>query len=506
MIEVPQGKELIAVIGAGTMGAGIAQVVASAGHVAIIYDAQAGAFDRAMESISSGLDQRVERGRLTDADRDSTLSRIRRADSLDDVAVAHIVIEAIAEDLKMKQELFAALQGHCPPETVFATNTSSLSITELASVLSDPARLVGLHFFNPAPAMKLVEVVSGRSTAPEIARDLGHLVSGWGKHCVHARSTPGFIVNRVARPFYAEALRLLQEQVVAPATLDAIMRECGGFKMGPLELMDLIGHDINYAVTNSIYNAFFQDPRFKPSLIQKDLIDAGYLGRKSGRGFYDYSGSARPETPQHLDPQQPPQKVIVRGELGVASALRTLISKAGVAVEQVGGEGCIEFDGITLTMTDGRTATERSASGNTSEMVLYDLAIDYTTCERVVLTRADQSRLGSLERAAGLFQAIGKTVSIIDDAPGMVVMRTVCMLANEGADAVNQGVCDVKAVDKAMRYGTGYPMGPLVWADRIGIRYIVKTLKNLQLSYGEERYRISPLLQRKSHAGLDFYA
>ena len=295
MIEVQPGKELIAVIGAGTMGAGIAQVAASAGHAAIIYDTQAGAFDRAMGSISSGLDKRVERGRLTDADRDFTLSRIRRADSLDDVAAAQIVIEAIAEDLKMKQELFAALQGVCPPETVFATNTSSLSITELASVLSDPARLVGLHFFNPAPAMKLVEVVSGRATSPEIARDLGHLVSGWGKHCVHARSTPGFIVNRVARPFYAEALRLLQEQVVAPATLDAIMRECGGFKMGPLELMDLIGHDINYAVTNSIYNACYQDPRFKPSLIQKDLIDAGYLGRKSGRGFYDYSGLARPK-------------------------------------------------------------------------------------------------------------------------------------------------------------------------------------------------------------------
>ena len=506
MIEVPQEKELIAVIGAGTMGAGIAQVVASSGHAAIIYDAQAGAFDRAVGSISSGLNKRVERGRLTGADRDSTLYRIRRADSLDDVAAAHIVIEAIAEDLKMKQELFAALEGVCPPETVFATNTSSFSITELASILSDPARMVGLHFFNPAPAMKLVEVVSGQATSPEIARDLGHLVSGWGKHCVHARSTPGFIVNRVARPFYAEALRLLQEQVVSPATLDAIMRECGGFKMGPLELMDLIGHDINFAVTNSIYNAFYQDPRFKPSLIQKDLIDAGYLGKKSGRGFYDYSSLAKPETPQQLGPQQPPQKVIVRGELGVASALRTLFGKAGVAVEQVGGEGCIEFDGITLAMTDGRTATGRSASGNTSEMVLYDLAVDYTTCERVVLTRSDQSRQASLECAAGLFQAIGKTVSIIDDAPGMVVMRTVCMLANEGADAVNQGVCDVKAVDKAMRYGTGYPMGPLVWADRIGVRHVARTLKNLQRSYGEERYRISPLLQRKSHAGLDFYA
>ncbi|MHA1190601.1 MAG: 3-hydroxyacyl-CoA dehydrogenase, partial [Alphaproteobacteria bacterium] len=444
MIKKHQGKEIIAVIGAGTMGAGIAQVVAGAGHAAIIYDEQTGAFERAMESISSSLNKRVERGRLTGADRDATLSRISRAVSLDDVAAAQIVVEAIAEVLEAKQELFCALQRICPPETVFATNTSSLSVTELASVLSDPARLVGLHFFNPAPAMKLVEIVSGRATSPEIARYLGHLASGWGKHCVHTKSTPGFIVNRVARPFYAEALRLLQEQVAAPATLDAIMRECGGFKMGPLELMDLIGHDINYAVTNSVYNACYQDSRFKPSLIQKELIDAGYLGRKSGRGFYDYSAAAKAEAAQQIGPQKPPGKVIVRGELGMASALRALFSKAGIVVEQADGEGYLEFDGITLAMTDGRTATERAATGNTSEMVLFDLAIDYTTCKRIVLARADQSRRGSLQQAAGLFQAIGKTVSVIDDAPGMVVMRTVCMLANEGADAVNQGVCDVK--------------------------------------------------------------
>jgi len=505
MIEIQQGKQPIAVVGAGTMGAGIAQVIANAGHEVILYDAQDGAVERAVDGISVSLKKRVDRGRITEADRTSILSRITHAGSLQDVAPAPLVVEAVAEDLTIKLELLSALETVCSGETVFATNTSSLSVTELASVLRDPTRLVGLHFFNPAPAMKLVEVVSGRATAEEIAQQIGFLAGSWGKHCVHTKSTPGFIVNRVARPFYAEALRLLQEQVVDPATLDAIMRECGGYKMGPLELMDLIGHDINYAVTRSIYNAYYQDSRFKPSLLQKDLIDAGYLGRKSGRGFYDYSKHAIPEKPRELGPQEHPGRVTVKGHLGVASALRVLISKAGLEVAQEEGEGSLEFDGITLAMTDGRTATERSAAENNKELVLFDLALDYTTSKRIALTRADQSRQGSLEQAAGLFQAIGKSVSTIDDAPGMVVMRTVCMLANEGADAVNQGVCDVKAVDTAMRFGTGYPIGPLGWADRIGIRYVADTLRNLQRSYAEDRYRISPLLRRKSYSGLDFY-
>jgi 3-hydroxybutyryl-CoA dehydrogenase len=323
---------------------------------------------------------------------------------------------------------------------------------------------------------------------------------------VRTRSTPGFVLNRVARPFFAEALRLLQEQVVGPATLDAIMRESGGFQMGPLELMDLIGHDVDFAVTTSIFDGFNRAARFRPSVLQKELIDAGRLGRKSGRGIFDYSTGSPAPAPRQIAPQAPPDRIVVHGELGIASSLKTLVGRSGITVEQCDGDGRIEFNGLTLAMTDGRTATERACGEERSEMVLFDLALDYTTSGRIVIAPADQCGEASVRRAAGLFQAIGKSVTRIDDAPGMVVMRTVCMLANEGADAVNEGVCDVKDVDRAMRYGGVCPMGPLVWADRIGLRDVVKTLANMQRSYAEDRYRVSPLLRKKSAAGLDFYA
>ena len=500
-----QKKEKVAVIGAGTMGAGIAQVAASTGHFVVMYDQEPDAFDRAIEAMTSSLNRRIERGRSSEDERDQIIAGIQPAETLKDLAKVDLVIEAIVEDLEVKQTLFEQLETICSEHTVFASNTSSLSITELAASLKDPSRMVGLHFFNPAPAMKLVEVVSGRATASEVVRKVTQLASSWGKHCVQAKSTPGFIVNRVARPFYGEALRLLQEQVCTAPTVDAIMRESGGFKMGPVQLMDLVGHDVNYAVTSSMYRAYFEDPRFKPSLVQKELVDAGLLGRKTGRGFYDYSDQAVQETPHSLDPQQPPSKVRICGELGVASVLADMIGNAGIELEHTDGKGQLQIEDVAVALTDGRSATERSAVERCDELVLFDLALDYTECERVGVTRADQSNPQALHRVAGLFQALGKTVSVIDDAPGMVVMRTVCMLANEGADAVNQGVCDIEAVDTAMRYGTGYPIGPLAWADRINIDHVVTVLQHLHRSYGEDRYRVSPLLMRKFHAGKSFY-
>lgn len=238
-------KRTVAVVGAGTMGVGIAQLAAAHGHRVLLHDIVPDASRAAKTGLSQQLDSRVERGKMTADDAKALLDRIRLVADLADLAGAGLVIEAIVEDLAVKQKVFAELEGIVATDAILATNTSSISVTSIASVLAAPGRMVGMHFFNPAPVMKLVEVVSGRATAPEVAQAVFDLAGNWGKVAVHAQSTPGFIVNRVARPFYAEALRLLEEKVASPATLDALMKEGGGFRMGPFALMDLIGNDVN---------------------------------------------------------------------------------------------------------------------------------------------------------------------------------------------------------------------------------------------------------------------
>ncbi len=278
----------ILVVGAGLMGAGIAQVAAQAGHQVSLFDARAGAAEAAKSKLSAMLDGLVTKGKLTADAVQATLARITPVEAL---GTADLVIEAIVENLEVKRALFAELEALLPAEAVIATNTSSISVTALARGMRKPERLVGMHFFNPVPLMKLVEVVSGLGTAPAVAQAVFELAGRWGKTAVHTRSTPGFIVNRIARPYYAETLMLLQDRAAAPELIDACLR-AAGFRMGPCELMDLIGHDTNFAVTNSVFAANFFDRRFTPSLVQQELVDAGFFGRKSGRGFYRYPEGA----------------------------------------------------------------------------------------------------------------------------------------------------------------------------------------------------------------------
>lgn len=254
----------VAVIGAGTMGIGIAQVAAAAGHPVRLFDIAPAAAQRAIDELARRLRQRVDGGKADANTTEALLARLERADSLEQLADSALVIEAVAENLAIKQSLFRDLEAVCSPTALFASNTSSLSITAIAGALQHPQRMAGLHFFNPAPLMKLVEIVSGLETGAETLAALQALAQRWGKQSVVCRSTPGFIVNRVARPFYAETLRALEERVADAATLDAVMRDAGGFAMGPLQLTDLIGQDVNYAVTDSVYQAFYQDPRFTP--------------------------------------------------------------------------------------------------------------------------------------------------------------------------------------------------------------------------------------------------
>jgi len=498
---------VVGVIGAGTMGAGIAQVAAQAGHRVLLFDTAPGAAQIGIERTAKGLRKLVARNKISAEACESTLARLLPCDNIEELAQARLVVEAIVENLDIKQKVFSQLEALCGEETILATNTSSISVTSIAAALSRPQNLVGMHFFNPAPVMKLVEVISGVATAPEIAQKTFDTAAAWGKKPVLARSTPGFIVNRVARPFYAESLKILQEGGADVSTIDAIVRESGGFRMGPFELMDLIGHDVNFAVTQSVFNAYFQDSRFKPSLRQQELVEAGYLGRKSGRGFYDYSEGVERPLPDTAAMQIKPIKIEVKGHLGVAEPLIDQALRCGIVVERNDQDGAnvICLDGVVLALTDGRTATQVSAEERVDEVVLYDLCLDYNDASRIALAAADQCSEEFLLKAIGFFQALGKQVSVIDDVPGMVLMRTVCMLANEGADAVNQQVCDVAAVDLAMQAGLNYPRGPLAWADALGISRVVAVLDQLSGNYGEERYRVSPLLRRKSYAATPFF-
>jgi 3-hydroxybutyryl-CoA dehydrogenase len=293
----------VGVIGAGAMGRGIAQVAASVGHPVLLADASAGVVSQARAAIGKALARDVEKKRRTQGEADEALARIIDAGSLehgyDAFRGCGLVVEAVVERLDVKQSLFTALEQVVGPETVLASNTSSLSVAAIAGACRKPARVLGIHFFNPAPVMPLVEVVPSIITESAVTDRVTSLVVGWGKTVVVATDTPGFIVNRVARPFYGESLRQLEEGVADVATIDWAMRELGGFRMGPFELMDFIGNDVNYAVTRSVFESMFQDPRYTPALTQQRLVEAGLYGRKRGRGYYDYrEGAPRPEPVQ----------------------------------------------------------------------------------------------------------------------------------------------------------------------------------------------------------------
>ena len=324
------GKEtVVGVVGAGAMGAGIAQVAAARGHRVLLADAFPAALDRARDGHAKAMAREVAKGRLTREAADAVLARLTYVEGVTAAALqafepCGLVIEAIIEDLAAKQALFRALEAELAKDAVLATNTSSLSVAALAGACAHPERVVGIHFFNPAPVMPLVEIIPAITTAPEVATQARALVDAWGKVTVVATDTPGFIVNRIARPFYGEALRILEERLADAATIDWAMRELGGFRMGPFELMDFIGNDVNFAVTSSVFEAMFYDPRYRPALTQRRLVEAGLLGRKAKRGYYDYRDGAVTPAPT-TDP--------VVGRMIVDRIVAMLVNEAVDAVQ-----------------------------------------------------------------------------------------------------------------------------------------------------------------------------
>ena len=458
----------VAVIGSGTMGAGIAEVAAAAGHPVLIFDIDPEAVVRAIDGIGQRLTSRVSRGKLAAGQAEALLTRLSPAEDLSALARTELVIEAASERLDVKKALFKQLAEICSPSTLLVSNTSSISITAIAAGVAHPERVAGLHFFNPAPVMKLVEVVSGLATSAEVVEQLCQRVCAWGKQPVRCRSTPGFIVNRVARPFYAEAWRALEEQVAAPEVIDAALRDGGGFPMGPLALTDLIGQDVNFAVTCSVFNAFWQDRRYLPSLLQQELVLAGRLGKKSGQGVYCWPGEAQPEL-----------------ALATVSAER--------AAKCIKSDVVTELDEVLLLETTGETALALSIQHG-RPVVVYD----HSAGETVVLASAETASQAATDKAIFYFQQQGKKVLQIADYPGLLVWRTVAMLVNEALDALQKGVAGAEDIDTAMRLGVNYPRGPLAWGASLGWGRILRLLENLQQHYGEERYRPCSLLRQKA--------
>lgn len=495
----------VGVIGAGSMGGGIAQVAAQAGHPVRLYDAQPGAAVKALERIAADLTTAVQKGRFTEAQQRDTMGRLSVASSLADLAGCGLVVEAIIERLEPKQSLFRELEGVLDASAVLATNTSSISITAVAQGLKHPERLIGWHFFNPATRMKLVEIICGLETDAALVPVLQALSRAWGKTPVLAPNAPGFIVNRVARPYYAEGLRLLGERIAPLHAIDRLLREAGGFSLGPFELIDLIGVEVNLSVTESVWAATQYDNRYAPNLIQQELACAGHFGRKSGRGFYDYRAGASKPVAEPVPPQGPLPALNVARDMGLLAPLIERLRGAGASTntdEQLADE-TFRLGDVTVALTDGRTATERAAGAG--PLLLLDLARDFTTATTLGAA-ASAGAEAQLALLAGLLQPAGIELLALNDVAGLAVMRIVCGLANEAADVMTWAGTSAADIDTAMVLGTAYPMGPLKWADALGASRVVHVLEHLHAHYGDTRYRRSPRLLRAHFAKERFHA
>ncbi|HLN62663.1 MAG TPA: 3-hydroxyacyl-CoA dehydrogenase [Symbiobacteriaceae bacterium] len=508
----------IGVVGAGTMGAGIAQVAAQAGLAVLLYDIGPGPLEAGLGRIRSSLDRYVQRSKMAPAERDEVLGRIATTSSLSDFGDVDFVVEAAPEVLDLKKTIFSELDRVCRPDVVLATNTSSLSVTEVGALTGRQDRVVGMHFFNPVPLMNLVEVVRGARTGAEAAAATTALALKLGKTPVQAKDTPGFIVNRIARPFPGEALRLLGENVASQQQIDRVARLGAGFRMGPFELMDLVGMDINFAVNRSVFEQFFYEPRFRPHPLQAQMVKANLLGRKTGAGWYRYEGDqamdGAPGAQFYSNPGprvEGVETVCVTGDDALAGLVQaagyTLTDDPGLADIVVGGTSGRPHKRTALILVEAsRTeVTEQAACfEHPAQVVGYGGVPSVADRQLVEIAVGLATAEPAWQRAAAFFHSLGRDTEVIHDGPGLIAPRIIACLANEACFALMEGVASAADIDTAMRLGVNYPHGPLEWADQLGPSSVLAILEGLQAHTGEDRYRPCPLLRKLALAGKRF--
>ena len=480
----------VGVVGAGTMGAGIAQLACAAGMRARLHDPVPEALERGLATLGRGLAKLEEKGRIGPGESDAAAGRVSAAPDIEDLAGCDLVIEAAPERAELKRELFARLADVCGPDTVLATNTSSIPVTSLAGAAGHPERVVGMHFFNPPPLMRLLEVIPAEQTgerAVAVARATGEAM---GKRVIVAADGPGFLVNRCGRPFGSEALRVVGEGIAGPAQVDRICRLGAGFRMGPFELMDLVGIDVGLEVAKSFTELSFGEPRWKPSPLQARMVAAGWLGRKTGRGFYEYGegGEYRPGDPKPIEPsgEGPPVRLV-----GAPAELRERAAGLGLEIDASDGP-------VLVSCRTASLAAQRGAEDACGIMIGPPLS----TARIGEATRLPGTSDATCRAAESFFAALGLRTEWVGDAPGLVLRRIVCQLVNEAAFAVGEGVGSAEDVDAGMTLGLNHPRGPFEWADVIGAHNVLETIDGLWHERHEERYRAAPLLRRAAALGV----
>jgi 3-hydroxybutyryl-CoA dehydrogenase len=491
MLDVSRSDLAAGVAGAGTMGRGIAQVLAQCGARTLLYDAQPGAAASAKDAIAQSLGKLAEKGRLQPGEVRATLERIEIAPALNAFAPCHVVVEAIIENLQEKKRLFGELEDIVREDCILASNTSSLSVTAMAAGCRQPQRVAGYHFFNPVPVLKIVEVVAGVRTEAWVGDALAALARRFGHVAVRCKDTPGFIVNHAGRAFVPESLRVLSEGIADFATIDRILVDAAGFRLGPFALMDLVGLDVAHAVMKSMYQQYYEEPKYRPSFLAEPRVAAGLLGRKSGQGWYRYGKDGAEPTAEAPVPGKRPESV------WAVPALRDLLSNLKAKWVNAASDAAVCF--VAPLGQDATTAALGSGLDPRRTVAVDPL---FGFARRRTLMRTPVTRPEVVEAAHGLLASDGVAVSLINDSAGFVSQRVVAHIVNVGCDIVQMRIASPADLDRAVELGLGYPRGPLAMGDALGAAKVLEVLQAMYDFYQEPRYRPSPWLTRRARLGV----